>query len=131
MKTITLLAVMAVLLNDIFATSSSVGNPLAEVLILLIAVLAMGLYEAWPKKRDVPGWIVNVVGSIIGGYLAALVVHVAVLMMLSLPHFEGRFSISPDTLRYTVSAVETTLTVLGAWSTLQIVNLFRDRRSYA
>jgi uncharacterized membrane protein YeaQ/YmgE (transglycosylase-associated protein family) len=37
----------------------------------LVAALAVGIHEAWTKKRGVPGWIVNIVVSFVGALVAA------------------------------------------------------------
>jgi hypothetical protein len=72
MKAITLLAVIAILLLELSGAmlNSSVGGPLTIMLILFLAMLAVGFHEAWLKKRGALGWIVSIVASVIGGFLA-------------------------------------------------------------
>ena len=45
-KTIALLAVLAMILQGLIGTTSSVGGPLTIMLILFLAMLAVGIYEA-------------------------------------------------------------------------------------
>ncbi len=127
MKTITLLAVMAVLLQDIIGTTSSVGGPLTDLLILLIAMLTVGIYQAWAKRRGPFGWIVNIVGSIIGGLAAVSFAGAALETLLSLIHYQGAPAKSQSALLYVTSPGLAIFTVLGSWVTLQIIYWFPDR----
>jgi hypothetical protein len=54
-KIIALLAVMAMLLLSVAMPNSSVGGPLTIMLILFLVMLAVGIHEAWLKKRGVLG----------------------------------------------------------------------------
>ena len=51
MKTITLLTVAAMLLASASA-ESSVGGPITELLIVILAMWAVGVYEADEKRRN-------------------------------------------------------------------------------
>lgn len=125
MKTITLLAVMAMLLQALIGTQSSVGGPLTMLYIVFLTMLAVGLYEAWSKKRGVLGWIVNIVASVIGGFVAVILGSMAMEMILPHLHLEGSLASSGHPLLYISSAGMAIVTVLGSWITLQIVNRFR------
>ena len=125
MKTIALLAVMAVFLQNLIGTRSSVGGPMTIMLILFLAMLAVGIYEAWLKKRGALGWIVNIVASVIGGFAAAIIVGMAMETILPHLHLEGSLVSSQHPLLYVFSAGTAILTVLGAWIPLQIANRFR------
>lgn len=72
MKTIALVAVLAMLLLDFLGPKSSVGGPMAALLATFPIMLAVGIYEAWSKGRGPLGWFVNIVVSIIGGLLAVM-----------------------------------------------------------
>ena len=126
-KTIALLAVMAILFLELSGAipQSSVGGPLTILMILFLAMLAVGLYEAWLKRRGPLGWIVNIIASVIGGLLAASFGSMIMEMTLSLLHFEGSLASSKHPLLYISIAGMAILTVLGSWITLQIVNRFR------
>ena len=70
MRLIILIAVTTILLLELSDAlpKSSVGGPMAMMMIVFLAVLALGLYEAWSQKRGVLGWIVSVVASVVGGF---------------------------------------------------------------
>jgi RsiW-degrading membrane proteinase PrsW (M82 family) len=87
-KIITLLAVMAMLLLSVAMPTSSVGGPLTIMLILFLVMLAVGIHEAWLKKCGVPGWIMNIVVSVIGGFVAAGFAGMAVETIL--PHLHHK-----------------------------------------
>ncbi len=98
--------------------------------VLFIAMLAVGLYEAWLNKRGVLGWIVNIFASVIGGLVAGLVAATAmdiILPLLILPfvQFEGSLASSRHPLLYILEAGMAIVILLGSWLTLQIVNRFR------
>jgi uncharacterized membrane protein len=85
----------------------------------------VGIHEAWVKKRGALGWIVNIVASVIGGFVAASLGSLAMEMILSRLQLEGSLASSHHPLLYISSAGMAILTVLGSWITLQIVNRFR------
>ena len=125
MKIITLIAVMAMLLLSVAMPNSSVGGPLTIMLILFLVMLAVGIHEAWLKKRGAPGWIVNIVVSVIGGFVVVIFAGMAMETILPHLHLEGSLASSQHPLLYVVSAAMAILTVLGSWIPLQIVNRFR------
>ena len=124
-KTIALLAVLAMILQGLIGTTSSVGGPLTIMLILFLAMLAVGIYEAWSEKRSALGWIVNIVAAVIGGFVAASFGSLAMEMLLPYLQLEGSLASSQHPLLYISLAGMAILIVLGSWSTLQIVNRFR------
>lgn len=127
MKIIILLAVVAVLLLFLSGaiSQSSVGGPLTLMLVFFLAMLAVGIHEAWLKKRGTLGWIVSIVVSIIGGFVAAGFGGLAMERILSLLHFEGSLASSQHPLLYILSAGMMIVTVFGSWIALQIVNRMR------
>ena len=125
MKIITLLAVMATLLLSVAMPNSSVGGPLTIMLILFLVMLAVGIHEAWLKKRGALGWIVNIVVSVIGGFVAVGFAGMAMETILPHLHLEGSLASSQHPLLYISLAAMAILTVLGSWIMLQIVNRFR------
>lgn len=125
MKTIALLAVVAMLLQALIGTQSSVGGPLTILFIVFLTMLAVGLYEAWSKKRGALGWIVNIVASLIGGFVAVSLGGLAMEMILSHLQLEGSLESSNHPLLYIASGGMAILTVLGSWIALQIINRFR------
>jgi len=124
-KTIALLAVLAMILQGLIGTTSSVGGPLTIMLILFLAMLAVGIYEAWSEKRSALGWIVNIVTAVIGGFVAASFGSMVMEMLLPYLQLEGSLASSQHPLLYISLAAMAILIVLGSWNTLQIVNRFR------
>ena len=105
---------------------SSVGGPLTEMFILLLAILAVGIYGAWSERRGPLGWIVSIVASVVGGVLAITLGSMASEKILSLVHFQGSLASSQHPLLYILSAGMAIVTVLGSWIAIQIVNRFRQ-----
>jgi len=64
-KTIALLAVVAIVLLDVFGSKSSVGGPMADLMVSFLIMQAGGVYET--RESDPAGWVVNVVLAFIGG----------------------------------------------------------------
>jgi uncharacterized membrane protein YeaQ/YmgE (transglycosylase-associated protein family) len=121
-KTIALLSVAALLLVELSGAMprSSVGGPLTIMLIMLIAMLAVGIHEAWTKKRGPLGWIASIVASVIGGFVAASLVSLVMDMIRPHLHLNGSLVSSQHPLLYISLAGMAILTVLGSWITLQI-----------
>ena len=125
MKIIALIAVMAMLLLSLAMPNSSVGGPLTIMLILFLVMLAVGISEAWSKKRGVLGWIVNIVVAVIGGFVAAISPAWLLRRYSRTCTWKGSLASSQHPLLYVLSAAMAILTVLGSWIPLQIVNRFR------
>jgi len=117
--------VVAMLLQALLGTQSSVGGPMTMLYIVFVTMLAVGLYEAWSNRRGVLGWIVNIVASLIGGFVAVAMGGMVMEMILSNLKLEGALASSGHPLLYIGSAGMALLTVLGSWGTLQIINRFR------
>ena len=129
MKTITLLAVIAILLLQFSGAipKSSVGGPMTLALLFLVAALAVGLNEAWSEKRGVLGWIVSIVVSVVGGFFLGAGAFGSMVLepMLRLLQPEGSLVATGGPLLYVSLAGMMILTLLGSWIALQIVNRFR------
>jgi len=132
LKIIILLTVIALWTLEITGSipKSSVGGPLTITFVFFIAMLTVGLYEAWLNKRGVLGWIVNIFASVIGGLIVGMVAATAMdiilpLFILPFVQFEGSLASSRHPLLYILEAGMTIVIVLGSWFTLQIVNRFR------
>ena len=125
MKTIALLAVLAMILQGLLGTTSSVGGPLTIMLILFLTMLAVGIYEAWLNKRGALGWIVNIVASVVGGLVVTIFIGIAMESILPYLHLEGSLASSQHPLLYVLLAGMAILTVLGSSVTLRIANRFR------
>jgi len=59
-------------------TTSSVGGPMTDMLIVFVAMLAVGIQQAILKKRSGLGWIVNIVAAVIGGLVGLALASMAI-----------------------------------------------------
>ncbi|TQF37217.1 hypothetical protein UNPF46_19815 [Bradyrhizobium sp. UNPF46] len=125
MKTITLLAVAAMLLLEVFGPTSSVGGSMSFMLVFVVVTLAVAVDEAWSNGRGAFGWIVNVFASIFGGLTTIALVGMGMEAILTYLHLEGSLASSQQPLKYVVVAVIAILMVAGSWIPLQIVNRLR------
>lgn len=129
MKTITALTVAAMLLVAFSGPKSSVGGPMTMMLIVFIAMLAVGICEAWSQKRGAFGWILNIILSLIGGFAAVSFGGTAIEKILSHLPIEGSLMSSQHPFLYIFlyisSAAMAILAVLGSWIPLQIANRLR------
>ena len=128
MKYIVLMAVIGILLIQLTGSIplSSVGGPLVIGLALIVAALAVGIHEAWTQKRGVLGWIVNIVVSFFGVFLAAQLGGLVMVMML-FPLMGGSSSLAAagDSLMSVALAGQMVITLLGSWGALWVVNRWR------
>jgi hypothetical protein len=127
MTYITLIAVIAIVLAQWAGTipQSSVGGPMTLVLVFLVAALAVGIHEAWSRKRGALGWIVSIFASLAGTFLATLLpsrVIEPILMRLGL---EVPMADTDGLLIYVLLAGLMLLTLLGSWVALWVVNRLR------
>ena len=132
MKPITLIAVITILLLELSDAlpKSSVGGPMAMLMIFFLAVLALGLYEAWSQKRGVLGWIVSIAASVVGGFLGTVLASVILGTILSYLNLGGPLAASQHPMRYIGSAGMMLLALLGSWIALQIANRSSRRRRW-
>ncbi len=127
MKYIAPIAVISILLlqfNDAIP-KSSVGGPMTIALVFLGAALAVGIHEAWSKKRGVLGWIVSIVVALVGAFLAAEIVSLVFEMMLMLLSFGGSLADTRGLLPYVSLAGMMLFNLLGSWIALKIVSRWR------
>lgn len=127
MRTITLVGAIGILLLDFAGAipKSSVGGPLTLFLIFFLAMLAVGLHEAWSNKRGAFGWIASIVCSVIGGFLAITFAGLVMEAILPFLGLNGSLATSQHPMRYVSYAGMMLLTLSGSWIALQIVNRFR------
>jgi hypothetical protein len=125
MMYIALIAVIGVLLLQWTGSIPlvSVGGSMTIGLAYLVAALAVGIHEAWTKKRGVLGWIVNIVVSFVGAFVAAPLGGMVLGLLLS----DGSRSLAATGgLRFSVALAGGMLvTLLGSWGALWIVNRWR------
>jgi hypothetical protein len=127
MKYITLIAVIAILLLQLTGAipQSSVGGPMTLALAFLVAAVAVGIHDAWSKKRGVLGWIVSIVVSLAGAFLAASLGSMVMGTILMHLNLEGSLADTRHPLLYVASAGMMLLTLLGSWIALWIVTWLR------
>jgi hypothetical protein len=124
-KAITLLAVAAMLLVEIFGSKASVGGSMSFMLVFVLVVLAVAIYEAWSNKRGAIGWMVNLFASVLGGLVAVALIAMAMDATLPYLHLEGSLASSQNPLKYVLVAAIAIVMVLGSWMPLWAVNRFR------
>jgi hypothetical protein len=127
MKYIALIAVMGILLLQWSGSipQASVGGSLTIGLAFIAAALAVGIHEAWTKKRGVLGWIVNIVVSFVGVFAAEPLGGMAVVMMLSPFMDRPSLAATGGPVMYIGLAGMMLVALLGSWGALQIVNRWR------
>jgi hypothetical protein len=127
MRIIILIAVIAMLLLELSdaVPKSSVGGPMTMMMIVFLAVLVLGLYEAWSQKRGAMGWIVSIVAAVVGGFIGSVVASVILGMVLSYLSLGVPLVETQHPVRYIASAGMMLLALLGSWTALQIVNRSR------
>jgi hypothetical protein len=125
MKFIVLFSVIGVLLlqSSIDVPLASVGGSMTIGFAFLAAALAVGVHEAWTKRRGFLGWIVNFVVSFMGAFVIAPLGGAIIAIALS----DGSRSLAAaGGPRLTIALVGGMLVSLfGAWGALWIVNRWR------
>jgi hypothetical protein len=128
MKYIAPIAVIGILLLQWTGSIplASVGGSLTIGLAYIVAALAVGIHEAWTKKRGVIGWIVNIVVSFVGVFVAAPLGGMVIVMLLS-PFMDGSSSLAKagGLVMSVALAGGMLVALLGAWGALWIVNRWR------
>ena len=128
MKTITIVSVLVVVVSELTGAipNSSVGGPMALLFLFIMAMLAVGIHDAWSNGRGVLGWIVSIVCAVISGgvamFLAGVVIMEPILPLLKL---DGPLATSQHPMRYIAPVGMMLITLLGSWGALKIVNRLR------
>lgn len=122
MKIITLLAVLAVVLVDVFGSKSSVGGPMTDWLVSVLVMLAVGFHQSASNKRGPLRFLANIVLAIVGGMVGLWVMSIALEAAMDLVHFQGKLATSNHPLRYIADVAMPLFTVLGSWMAIQIVD---------
>jgi hypothetical protein len=127
MKYIALIAVITLLLLELSGAipRSSVGGPMTIALVFFIAALAVGIREAWLHKRGVLGWIVSIVTSLVGAYVAAAIGSIILGTIQGLLNLEGSLAETRHPLLYVSLVGMMLLALLGSWIALRIVDRMR------
>lgn len=104
----------------------SVGGPMMIALAVLLGALAIGVHEAWTKRRGVLGWIVSIVVSLVAAFLVAPVGGMVVSLLLG-PLMDGSTSVAAagGAVMQIALAAMMVVTLLGSWCALWLVNRLR------
>ena len=127
MKYIALIAVLGILLLQASGAIpiDSVGGSLTIGLTLLVAGLAVGIHDAWTKRRGVLGWIVNVVVSVFGMFVAATVAGPFVGILFSIANPGQTLMEAGGPILSAALAAMMAVALLGSWGALRLVNRWR------
>jgi len=133
MPYIVLIAVVGVLLLQVTRAipQDAVGGGLVIAAVTFVAALAIGMHEAWTKKRGVLGWIVNIVVTFFGAFFAAQlggpVVAIPLLMLVG----GGASSLAAagGGVMSIALALMMVIALMGSWGAILLVNRWRDRPS--
>ncbi len=128
MMYIVLIAVIGILLLQSSGAIplDSVGGSMVIALAFFLGALAVGIHEAWTKKRGALGWIVNIVVSFVGAFLVAPTGGMVVAMLVS-PFMAGSTSLAAagGSVMHVALAGMMIVTLLGSWGALWVVNRWR------
>jgi hypothetical protein len=128
MQYIVLIAVIGVLILQMSGAIplDSVGGGLVIAMAFFAAALALAIYEAWTKRRGVLGWIVNIVVSFVGAFLAAqLGGAVVAILVLSVVGGGTSLASAGGSAMSVALALMMVVTLLGSWGALWVVNRWR------
>jgi hypothetical protein len=122
---IAVIAVIGILLLQSTASIplASVGGSMTIGFAFIAGALAVGIHEAWTKKRGVLGWIVNILVSFLGAFVIAPIGGMVIAIILS----DGSRSLAATGgPRFSVALTGGMLvSLLGAWVALWIVSRWR------
>ncbi|MBI5131902.1 MAG: hypothetical protein HZA66_20875 [Rhodopseudomonas palustris] len=104
----------------------SVGGPMVIALAVFVGALAVGVHDAWTRKRGVLGWIVNIVVVLAGVFLIAPLGGLVMTMLLG-PFVQGSSSLAVAGGAVMAAALAGTMlvTLAGCWGALWVVNKWR------
>jgi hypothetical protein len=128
MKYILPIAVIGIMLLQLSGAipRSSVGGALTIAVAIFAAALAVGIHEAWTQKRGVLGWIVNIVISLVGVFVATSVGEIVMVVLLS-PFMGGAslFASAAGPQFAIALAGHMAITLLVVWGAIWLVNRWR------
>lgn len=118
---------MLLLLASGAISQGSVGGSLTIGFALILAALAVGIHEAWTKRRGVFGWIVNIVVTFLSVLLVAPTGGGVLALLLS-PFASGTSLAASGGGVMSLALIGMTGIVLAsAWGALWVVNRWRDK----
>ena len=122
---IALIAVITLLLLEFSGSipDSSVGGPMTIAMVIFATALAVGIRDAWLNKRGVLGWIVSIIASFVGMFVAAQIAGMIFVTIQGLLGIGGTLAQSELVYVYLVGTV--LISMLGSWLALRIVDRLR------
>jgi hypothetical protein len=130
MPLIIVLAVAGVLILQIAGAipNDAVGGGLVIGAVLIVAAVAIGIHDAWTNRRGVLGWIVNIVVSFLGAFVAAQIAGpIVAIPLLMLVGGTSSLAAAGDGVMSVALVLMMGLALLGSWGGLLLVNRWRDR----
>ncbi|MBM3607650.1 MAG: hypothetical protein FJX29_04220 [Alphaproteobacteria bacterium] len=124
---ISLIAVLGIVLLFLSGAvpMSSVGGPLVIALAFFAAGFAVAFHEAWTKKRGILGWLVNIIVTFAGVFLAAPVAGMILEPMLARANPGQSLAAAGGPLMYIALASMMAAALAAAWCALWLVNRLR------
>lgn len=104
---------------------SSVGGPMTIAMVIFATALAVGIRDAWLNKRGVLGWIVSIIVSFVGMFVAAQIGGMIFVIIQGLLGIGGALAQSKHPLLYVSLAGMVLISMLGSWLALRIVDRMR------
>lgn len=118
---ITLLAAAGLVMLDMAgALKGSVGGSMTILLVLLLAALVAGLYDAWTMKRGPLGWLGSILVAFLGTIVGALATGALMDMIIPLLRLQG----APGRLLLALTAI---ITLTCTWTALALVGRLQRR----
>jgi hypothetical protein len=106
---------------------ASVGGSLTIGFCFIAAALAVGVREAWTKRRGVLGWIVNVVVSFVGAMLGAQSGELVLVVLIgAIMDVNGSLARTGGLAMSAALAGGMLATIFGAWAALWLINRWRS-----
>ena len=125
---IAVIAVIGIVLLQLTGSipRDSVGGAMVIAMAVFAGALAVGIHDAWTKRRGLLGWIVNIVASFVGALVAAPLGGMVMVMIL-LPFMGGTSSLAAAGGPQMLVALtgQMVLTLLGSWGAIWLVNRWR------
>ena len=105
--------------------AASVGGPMTLLFLYLLAMLAVGIHEAWSRGRGTVGLILSIVCALIGGFLGLTFGTVVLEAILPHLHLDGSLATSHHPMRPIAFGGMMLLTLMGSWLALWIASRLR------
>ena len=106
----------------VFALAAMEKSLALMALLFLCGALAVGIYEAWSKKRGALGWIVSILASVVGGAFGGMGLGIGAMAAVdatSLPSLWAELDATVGLIAMIIGLL------LGSWLALRIVNRLR------